>query len=139
MTFAVPNLPQRIVGGTVNRNGKEFTKRERACVAALRSYITQAYRNAERFEQMQRAPEGRANGHGPARAELTKREAEVLHWAGCGKTNEEIAIIIGAAAGTVKKHLEHIYDKLGVSNRTAAVMRAGGLLPGPPAAQALRE
>ena len=37
-----------------------------------------------------------------------------------GKTNGEVSEIIGARPLTVKKHLEHIYDKLGVPNRTAA-------------------
>jgi DNA-binding CsgD family transcriptional regulator len=37
-----------------------------------------------------------------------------------GKTNAEVATIIGARPLTVKKHLEHVYDKLGVPNRTAA-------------------
>ncbi len=51
---------------------------------------------------------------------LTQREAEVLHWVAAGKSNDDVARIIGVASATVKKHLEHIYDKLAVANRTAA-------------------
>jgi DNA-binding NarL/FixJ family response regulator len=55
---------------------------------------------------------------------LTSREREVLEWLASGKTNRDIAEIIGAKCRTVEKHLEHIYEKLGVETRTAAVMRA---------------
>jgi DNA-binding CsgD family transcriptional regulator len=55
---------------------------------------------------------------------LTTREREVLEWLATGKTNRDIADNIGAKRRTVEKHLEHIYEKLGVETRTAAVMRA---------------
>jgi DNA-binding CsgD family transcriptional regulator len=51
---------------------------------------------------------------------LSEREVEVLDLVGMGKTNPEIAIVLGASALTVKKHLEHIIAKLGVETRTAA-------------------
>lgn len=51
---------------------------------------------------------------------LTPREQQVLEWVAEGKTNAEIAQILVAAPGTVRKHLEHIYAKLGVHTRTAA-------------------
>jgi DNA-binding CsgD family transcriptional regulator len=55
---------------------------------------------------------------------LTTREREVLSWVGAGKTNPQIAAILGCSARTVQKHLEHVYVKLGVETRTAAVARA---------------
>ena len=51
---------------------------------------------------------------------LTPREAEVLIWVARGKTTAEIAMILDSKTGTVSKHLEHIYLKLGVENRTSA-------------------
>ncbi len=57
---------------------------------------------------------------GPA---LTAREHEVLRWLAAGKTDRDIASILGVSPRTVQKHLEHVYDKLGVETRTAAVMR----------------
>jgi DNA-binding CsgD family transcriptional regulator len=51
---------------------------------------------------------------------LTRREAEVSAWIAQGKTNTEIAQVLGIRPMTVKKHLEHIFQKLGVENRTAA-------------------
>jgi DNA-binding NarL/FixJ family response regulator len=51
---------------------------------------------------------------------LTTREREVLSWLSKGKTNRDIAQILGLSPRTVDKHLEQIYAKLGVENRTAA-------------------
>lgn len=51
---------------------------------------------------------------------LSAREAEVLCWVARGKPNSEIAAILNLKTATVKKHLERIYPKLGVENRTAA-------------------
>ncbi len=55
---------------------------------------------------------------------LTPREAEVLFWLAQGKTNSEIATITGVQLTTIKKHLESIYPKLGVENRTTAAALA---------------
>ncbi len=52
---------------------------------------------------------------------LTFREAEILMWIARGKTNKEIGIILNTSPRTVNKHLEHIFEKLGVSTRAAAV------------------
>lgn len=51
---------------------------------------------------------------------LTQREAEVLNWLRAGKTNRDIAEILGISPRTVNKHLERIYVKLGVETRSAA-------------------
>ena len=51
---------------------------------------------------------------------LTPREAEVLLWVAQGKSNPEIATILGAAPNTVKVHLAHVFEKLGADNRHAA-------------------
>lgn len=55
---------------------------------------------------------------------LTPREAEVLFWLTQGKTSPEIGVILGAALNTVKKHVQNVFQKLGVENRTAAAVRA---------------
>jgi DNA-binding CsgD family transcriptional regulator len=55
---------------------------------------------------------------------LTRREAEVLGWVASGKTNPEIATMLGARSKTVSKHLERVYQKLGVENRTTAAARS---------------
>ena len=55
---------------------------------------------------------------------LTQREAEVLYWLSLGKTNRDIADILGMSPRTVNKHLEPIFSKLGVETRTAAAALA---------------
>jgi DNA-binding CsgD family transcriptional regulator len=51
---------------------------------------------------------------------LSNREAEVLSWIAQGKTNREIARIIGSSPRTIEKHVEKILEKLSVETRTAA-------------------
>ena len=57
---------------------------------------------------------------------LTPREREVLGWVAHGKTNADVAQILWISPGTVRKHLENAYEKLGVRTRTAAVARLRG-------------
>ena len=54
---------------------------------------------------------------------LTPREFEIIGWAAQGKTAWEIGRIIERDESTVKKHLQHIYRKLGVHKLTAALNR----------------
>ena len=62
---------------------------------------------------------------------LTAREVEVLQLLAAGAPNRAIAQQLVVSLETVKKHLSHLFDKLGVANRTQAVARARqlGLLP----------
>jgi DNA-binding NarL/FixJ family response regulator len=64
---------------------------------------------------------------------LTPRVAETLLWLAQGKTNGEIATILGNTESTVKKHVLEIFDKLGVETRTAASLRALEVLSSPAA------
>jgi DNA-binding NarL/FixJ family response regulator len=66
----------------------------------------------------------------PARAALTERELDVLRCVARGDGNRQVALALGIAEPTVKAHLVHIFDKLGVDNRTAAarVARHQGLI-----------
>ncbi len=59
-----------------------------------------------------------------ASLKLTPREAEVLFWIAQGKSNHDIGVILGAKTGTICKHVEHIFGKLNVENRTAAAVVA---------------
>lgn len=68
-----------------------------------------------------------ANAAVPSRltnAALTPRETEVLSWLAKGKTNRDIGDILGMSHRTVNKHLEHIFEKLGVETRAAAAALA---------------
>jgi DNA-binding CsgD family transcriptional regulator len=59
-----------------------------------------------------------------ASLKLTPREAEVLFWISRGKSNHDIGVILGAKTGTICKHVEHIFGKLSVENRTSAAVVA---------------
>ena len=69
---------------------------------------------------------------------LTNRERDVLHWVAAGKANGDIARILECTEWNIKKHLQHIFPKLGVETRTAAAMvyvqARSGPLAQPPSA-----
>lgn len=65
-----------------------------------------------------------SDAHLLERLGLTAKQGQVLSWLAQGKSDAEIAALVGSSRRTVQKHLEHIYIKLGVENRTAAVSRA---------------
>jgi len=89
-------------------------------LAAIHSRLQRAVQQA--------VPEFKPNFHSAGPLEevlgLTPRVAETLLWLAQGKTNGEIAIILGNTESTVKKHVLEIFDKLGVETRTAAGLRA---------------
>lgn len=87
----------------------DFSERDRAVLTVLRPHLS-AIR--ERWERVHR-PEG-----------LTDRETQLLQLLRQGLTNQEIADRLVISTGTVRTHLENIFDKLGVHTRTAAVARA---------------
>jgi len=67
---------------------------------------------------------GEASASRLATAALTPRETEVLSWVAKGKTNRDVGDILGLSPRTVNKHLEHVFEKLGVETRAAATALA---------------
>jgi DNA-binding CsgD family transcriptional regulator len=125
--MAVPiHVDQRfLVSFVLNRTGGDFADRDRDLAEILRPHLANLYRLGIAIEQPRdRTDEAPAVA---AAAALTAREREVLDWVAAGKTNRDIATILGASARTVEKHLERVYEKLGVETRTAAAMRWRGL------------
>jgi DNA-binding NarL/FixJ family response regulator len=59
---------------------------------------------------------------------LTSRESEVLYWLTLGKSNRDISAILGLSPRTVNKHLEQVFQKMGVDNRTSAAVAADRIL-----------
>jgi len=100
-----------LVSFVFNRSGSAFGERERELGEAVRPHLANLYR---------------LGGHIPkvAGSPLTAREREVLEWVAAGKTNRDIAALLGAKPRTIEKHLERVYEKLGVETRTAAAARA---------------
>lgn len=104
----------------------DFSERDRAVLETLRPHLqglearaTLRRRLAAGREDGSRDPvtADRADRH----AKLTVREQEIVDLVGRGLTNAQIAAELWVAPSTVKKHLENVYEKLGVSRRTAAV------------------
>jgi DNA-binding NarL/FixJ family response regulator len=62
---------------------------------------------------------------------LTPRATETLLWLAQGKTNSDVASILGITESTVKKHVQEIFEKLGVETRVAATVRALEVLTSP--------
>ena len=122
--MAVPIHVDRrfLVSFVLNRSGTPFSERDRELAEVVRPHLANLYRLAVARERTRDLPADAPFDR--AAAPLTPREREVLDWVGAGKTNRDIAAILGASPRTVEKHLERIYEKLGVETRTAAVMRS---------------
>jgi DNA-binding CsgD family transcriptional regulator len=110
-----------LVSFVLNRSGTPFSERDRDLAEVIRPHLANLYRLAVARERTRDLPSDAPFDR--AAAPLTPREREVLDWVAAGKTNRDIAAILGASPRTVEKHLERIYEKLGVETRTAAVMR----------------
>jgi DNA-binding CsgD family transcriptional regulator len=114
LTLPAPPGPTRGPGRTVRLflvrgPGADFSERDWALLTLLRPHLYQAYLGAER----RRHPVPR----------LTPRQTGLLHLVAAGHTNTQIARRLGISQATVRTHLEHIYERLHVSSRAAAVTR----------------
>lgn len=116
-----------LIGITFNRDRLDFSEKERLMLNILGPHVMQAFENAEAIAKLKSkiATLEYASGDGQNRHEhrplpITGRENEVLHYVAMGKTNAEVAAILNISRNTVKTHLDRIYQKLGVENRTAA-------------------
>ena len=85
-------------------------------------------RRGDRSLRVERAGDALLLSEVWAGAGLTTREQDVLGWVSRGKTNAQVAEVLWISPGTVRKHLENAYAKLGVRTRTAAVARFAGLI-----------
>jgi len=110
-----------LVSFVLNRSKRGFGDRDRACMEMMRPHLGNLYRLsvAARRHWVPAAESALPDS-------LTPRERDVLRWVGAGKTDRDIGAILEISPRTVHKHLQNIYEKLGVETRTAAAMRAGG-------------
>jgi DNA-binding CsgD family transcriptional regulator len=90
-----------------------FRERDRSLLDLLLPHFRQLRRSAAARRRPRR------------RADLTTREHEVLELVAGGRTNAEVARVLWISPGTVRKHLENAYEKLGVHTRTGAVSAWG--------------
>jgi DNA-binding CsgD family transcriptional regulator len=98
---------------------RDFGDREREIMRRLHPHLIGLYRSAE----LRRRLESETAFDPEATDRLTRREREVMLCVADGLSNTEIANHLVVAGGTVRKHLENVYDKLGVQSRTAALAR----------------
>ena len=93
--------------------GSDFTEKDRFVMELVRPHFVQAY--------------GRARDTGHPVPRLTRRQLEVLRMVADGYTNYQIGRRLELSEATVRTHLNHVYERLGVTSRTAAVVRVFGL------------
>ncbi len=95
----------------VREEGPDFTEDDRFLLLLLMPHIERIYRS-------------RARQRAGTTVALTPRQLQLVEQLRLGHTNAQIARRLGISEGTVRTHLEHVYTRLGVTNRVAAVMRA---------------
>jgi DNA-binding CsgD family transcriptional regulator len=126
MAVTIPSSTSVVIGIALNRTRRDFSERDRAVLDVVRPHLAQSYRNvierATLRERTQAAERALWSAPAASLASLTSREEEVLVLVAGGKTNLQIAERLSLSPRTVQKHLEHIYDKVGVRSRTAAAM-----------------
>ena len=113
---------RELVSFVLNRDGTDFGDRELALLDCLRRPLARLFDRVDAAER----PNVAFDETRLARLGLTRREGDVMQWVAAGKTDKEVAALLGLSPRTVHKHLQNIYAKLGVETRTAAVMRALG-------------
>ena len=124
MAVPVHVCKQVLVSFVFNRSGRDFSDRDRDCMEAIRPHLGHLYRLTRTSDDPRAAWGVPAPQSTVTDPRLTCREREVLQWLSGGKTDRDIADILGISPRTVHKHLQRIYEKLGVETRTAAVARA---------------
>jgi DNA-binding CsgD family transcriptional regulator len=117
VAFSLPMGRTRLLCVAVDRQGRDFTEADLDRLDALRRPLLA---NAIRIGQLH-ARVVIEDGSGPVA--LTRRESDVLSLVTGGLANDQIGRRLGISARTVNKHLEHIYAKIGVRNRTEATAR----------------
>lgn len=107
----------------VTRASRGYTAAERMALTLLGPHAQAQWRRLCLQQRKSQAARQALSPGSPAAVVLSPREREVLQWVANGNTNAEIATMLELSAGTVKRHLENIYRKLGAVNRQDAVAR----------------
>jgi DNA-binding CsgD family transcriptional regulator len=126
VAVSLPGPGQQVIGIALSRARRDFSEEDRALLSVLRAPLMAALLRARRRQHAAQALTVMAFSR---HTDLTERETQVLQLVADGRTNAAIAHAQQVSPRTVAKHLEHIYRKLGVSSRAAAVSRM--TMPGP--------
>jgi DNA-binding CsgD family transcriptional regulator len=119
------SLPQTktLAGVSVDRGRHSFNDHDRRMLQMLRPHLAAAYDNALRYSRALDQQHGGADPTPTAALDrLTARQREVLALIAAGRTNAQIASELELSFDTVRKHVENILARLGVSNRTTAAI-----------------
>lgn len=131
-------MPGRIFSVCVVRDRRTFSEEDRMVFDLLAAHVPLLLRMFSGTGSAVATPSSGSSGNASGNSRrgdpfatktgrgacLSTRESQVLTWLGEGKSNGELALILGISRGTVKRHLENIYAKLGVDGRLAAVTAA---------------
>jgi DNA-binding CsgD family transcriptional regulator len=110
MLLCLPSPRRRTLRLVLVRGpGSDFSERDRGLLALLRPHLDARFRDWQR-------------GHQPVT--LTPRQRELLALVAAGRTNGQIARHLGISEGTVRTHMENIFQRLQVTSRAAAVVHA---------------
>jgi DNA-binding CsgD family transcriptional regulator len=120
IAISMPGPDREVIGIALSRARRDFCDEDRALLSVLRPSLIAALHRARRRQRAGRVLTA-MTGSGPA--DLTEREIQILQLLADGRTNASIAHALDVSPRTVAKHLEHIYRKLEVSSRAAAVSR----------------
>jgi DNA-binding CsgD family transcriptional regulator len=122
VAFTLPAPHDYVLGVAMSRTHEDFSDEECAFLEQARPHLIQAYRNAREVTALRRrlgdvrgVPPVDLRGRG-----LTAREAEVVRLMASGRTNADVAAVIGTSPRTVQSHLKNAYRKLGVTSRSEA-------------------
>jgi DNA-binding CsgD family transcriptional regulator len=121
IAIGLPPSDGRVIGIALSRARGDFTEDDRDLLAVLRAPLVRAM---SRARSRYRARQALSGPDGGGAAGLTERELELLELVAAGHTNAAIARMLQVSPRTVANHLDHIYRKLEVSSRAAAVYRA---------------
>jgi DNA-binding CsgD family transcriptional regulator len=114
---------ETMAGVSVDRGRNSFGHDDRTTLAMLQPHLAAAYDNALRYSRALAQQYGAEDAKLAAAVDrLTDRQREVLALIAAGRTNAQIATELGLSFDTVRKHVENILARLGVSNRTTAAI-----------------
>jgi DNA-binding CsgD family transcriptional regulator len=120
-------MQTRLPGGetlwtlSFERSGRNYTRRDTTLLDFLRPALM-AFESSRSIVARLAAVEAAPAVHDE---DLTARESEILNLVAGGASNTDIAHRLSISVGTVRKHLEHVYEKLGAASRTEALARTG--------------
>jgi DNA-binding CsgD family transcriptional regulator len=121
VAFSVPTRGRHALCIALQRDGRDFTDTDCDNLNALRPCLGTAARR----------PPPTSSGLPASSEALTRREYDILHLAVTGMSDVQIGRRLGISKHTVSKHLQHLYRKIGVTNRTQAADSARPLTPAP--------